>query len=368
MALSNEYQKQINAFCDENCTTSTEEILMKAREKETMTTYTEKNVVNYTQRKRRKLVWRLAVPAACILLMGTTVMAATGQFQNLFRTVFEDDTTADIVDKGYLYEINQSQEDENFRIDLIAVTGDANTPKLVFDVYLKDKELAARNDRIRMLVYNLGVEQFENELDKYAPGETYGTKDKEIDNLYHFSMTGFPVWMTSGEPVVVSVWQVTLDLNNDIKTEYNDVNLEYRFTPPAGIYHPVSDASYENITFSHGGIDYNLVAGTFGSYNSEFTFIYDFVGTSLAGDETDYAKLETKLQENWLELVDTFTLVVDDKEYKVNSDNKGYTWCDVNSEVLQQNRCIIHPYFPAFNYDEAKSIILKSEEQSFRLK
>ncbi len=368
MALSNEYKKQINAFCDANCTTTAEDIIMRAREQETMSTYTEEKVVNYTERKRKKLVWRLAVPAACLLLMGTTVMAATGHLGSLFRTVFQDDTTADIVDKGYLYEINQSQEDESFKVDLIAVTGDKNTPKLVFDVYVKDKVMAAKTDKIRMLAYTLGEEVYANELDHYGKATGYGTKDDKIDNLYHFAMTGAPYWMTSGEPVVVDVCQITDDMDAAYGQEYHNTNLVFRFTPPADIYHPVSDVTYENIKFSHGGIDYNLVAASFGSYNSDFTFLYDFVGTSLAGDETDYAKLEKKLQENWLELVDTFTLVVDGTEYIVNSDNKGYTWCDVKGEMLPQNRCNIHPYFPSINYNEAESIVLKSGETSYTLK
>lgn len=364
-----EYKAQMNGFCDANCKTTAEDILKRAKEK-SMSGKNENetdNVVDFTERKTKKKAWKALIPAACFLLISTTALAATGHLEELFRNIFKDETTAEIVEEGYLYEIHQTQEEDIFKSELVAVTGDAATPKLVFDVYVSDEQVVRNNDQIRMLAYVLGEEQYENELDQYGPWEAYGQKDDEIPNLYHVSMTGPSVWMTSGEPVVVDILQINVDLQNELWTTY-ETNMVYRFTPPTELYHPVSDAYYEDMKFSYGGIDYYLNNATFGVYRSELGFQYDFVGTTFAGKETDYAVLEEKLHSNWLEFVDSLVLVVDGKEYKVNPDDKGYTWCDVKGEAIGKNRCGIYPSFPSVDYENAESVILKAGDTSYTLK
>lgn len=376
-----EYKEQMNVFCNANCKITAEDILMRAKEQRSMDaddvledkqdtemkSDKKDNIVHFKERKKKKKAWKALVPAACFLLIGTTTLAATGQLGDLFRYIFKDETTAEIVDEGYLYEVHQVEEEDIFKIELVAVTGDAATPKLVFDIYVNDEKVVKNNDQIRMLAYILGEEQYENELEKYGPWEAYGEKDEEVENLYHMSMTGPPVWMTSGEPVVVDIWQINVDLQNDIWTTF-ETNMVYRFTPPADVYHPVSYEYYEDIKFSYGGIDYYLNNATFGPYRSDLGFQYDFVGTTLSGDETDYAVLEEKLHANWLEFVDTLVLVVDGKEFKVDPNDKGYTWCDVKGENLKKNRCGITPVFPSVNYEKAESVILKAGDTSYTLK
>ncbi len=375
-----EYKAQMDGFCNANCKTTAEDILKRAKKQRSMDadevleeqqntemkSDQKDNIVNFKDRKKKK-AWKALVPAACFLLIGTTALAATGQLGELFRTIFKDETTAEIVEEGYLYEIHQVKEEDIFKVELVAVTGDAATPKLVFDIYVNDKEVVENNDQIRMLAYILGEEQYENELEKYGPWEAYGEKDEEIENLYHVSMTGPSVWMTSGEPVVVDIWQINVDLQQEIWTTF-ETNMVYRFTSPADIYHPVSDAYYENMKFSHGGIDYYLNNATFGPYRSELGFQYDFIGTTLAGNEADYTVLEEKLHANWLEFVDTLVLVVDGTEYKVDPNDKGYTWCDVKGETLKKNRCGVYPTFPSVDYQTADSVILKSGDTSYTLK
>lgn len=376
--VKTEYKKQMNTFCDANCTTTAEDILRLAKERmednsdrtedrfaKANNSGNEGNVIRIEEQKRKKKIWKALIPAACFLLISTTALAATGHLSTLFRTIFKDETTAEIVEQGYLYEVGQTQTEDIFQVNLVAVTGDAETPQLVFDVYVNDEELVANNDRIRVLAYTLGVEQYENELEQYGPCEAYGEKDEEIDNLYHVSMTGAPAWMTTGEPVVVDVCQINFDLDNEIWTTY-EVNMEYRFTPPSDIYYPVSDVYYEDIRFSYGGVDYNLHSGMYGPYRSELIFHCDYA--ALAENRTDYTELEGELQANWLEFVETVTLVVDGVEYKVDEIEKGYIWCDFNGEVFDKNHGSVCPYFPSIDYEKATSIVLRAGGKSYTLK
>ena len=49
------------------------------------------------------------------------------------REVYKDEVSAKIVERGYFYEVNRVAEDENYRIEFKAVTGDMEKPKLVMD-------------------------------------------------------------------------------------------------------------------------------------------------------------------------------------------------------------------------------------------
>lgn len=378
--VKTEYTRQMNGFCDANCKTTAEDILKMAKER--MTDNSDGigdvfakagnadnmgNVVSISEHKRKKKIWKALIPAACFLLISTTALATTGHLSTLFRNIFKDETTAEIVEQGYLYEVGQSKTEGIFQVDFVAVTGDAQTPKLVFDVYVHDEELAANNDRIYMLAYTLGMEQYENELDSYAPSEAYGEKDAEIDNLYHVSMTGAPVWMTSGESVVVDVCQIQFDLEQENPATY-ELNMEYRFTPPSDVYYPVSDVYYEDIMFSHGGIDYYLQTGLYGPYRSELIFHFDYEGAIAVEEQTDYTELEGELQAKWLDFIETVTLVVDGEEYRVDDIEKGYIWCDVEGEVFEKNHCSVCPYFPSVNYEEANSVVIKAGDKSYILK
>lgn len=363
MKLNNEYKEEIDKFCNEYCTVDAKDILAKTKNNE--------KVIQIDEYKKRHRTWRpIAVSIACFLFMGTTVFAATGVWGDIFRNIFKDEVTAEIVDKGYLYEIGQSKEEDVFQVDLLAVAGDAETPLLVFDVYIHDEKLAKDNDKILMYAYVLGEEQYANELDNYGPCTAYGERDKDVSNLYHVSMIGPPVWMTRGEPVVVDVCEMILDLNNPNNEygEWYDLNMEYRFTPPASIFYPVHYENYEEVKFTQGEIDYYLTSAEYGVYRTELRFQYDLEGTALLSDGAYYSTLEPELQNNWIKFVNKLSIVVDGQEYKVNEDNIGYTWCDIEGEVGKKYHCFINPYFPSIDYENATSIILKTQDISYTLK
>ncbi|MBQ8167215.1 MAG: hypothetical protein IJZ96_09290 [Lachnospiraceae bacterium] len=390
-SLKLQYKKQVDELCMAGCSVTAEDILAKARERqldaaEVIDDKTDSNISDKAKgsivkfekakkekakaKKAKKAIWKMVVAAASVLLICTTTLATTGKLSEWYDKYFGDEkepVTKEIIKEGYLYDINQSVTDGIFSVDLIGVTGDAETPKLAMDIYINDDALAAAHDEIRLMVYILGTYQYENELDLYSPWEGHAKQDENVPNLYHMVITGPPVWMCNGEEVVVDVWQIVMDEDAEIWDDRYP-NIKFRYTAPADIFYPVSYFEYEDMKFSQGGIDYYLTRGEYGPYRSELLFEYDYEGTTLVGGEDNYLELEGKLQDNWLQLVDTMVLVVDGVEYPVNAEDKGYTYCDEKGEFGKKNHCNIHPYFPSIDLETAESIVIKAGDTSYILK
>lgn len=248
--LGLQYKNQMDALCAAGCTVAGEDILEKAKARqsdidkatEAREEKSQDNVIAFRKPKVKKVLWRVMVAAASVLLVCTTTLAATGKLSEWYDKHFGEENepvTKEIIDEGYLYDINQSQTDGIFSVDLIGVTGDAQTPKLAMDIYINDDELAAAHDEIRLMVYILGTHQYENELDLYSPWEGYAKRDEENPNLYHTVITGPPVWMCNGEEVVVDVWQIVMDADAEIWDDRYP-NLVFKYTAPAEVFHPVS--------------------------------------------------------------------------------------------------------------------------------
>ncbi|MBQ8791851.1 MAG: hypothetical protein IJZ51_11165 [Ruminiclostridium sp.] len=380
MNFNETYKKQMDNFCDENITASANDILLKAKSAEAPS---ESRIIEFKPKKKaKKFTAFIAAAVACSMVASVTALAATGVLGQWINQIFGDKVTSEIVDKGYLYEINQSKEDENFRIDLIAVTGDSSTPKLLFDVYLNGEDMVKATDKILLHAYILPEEIMKNEIDDYAPSMGIGVKDENAEGLYHVLMDGPMAWLTGGDEVMVKVSNVILnpttegtgiedagDVSDYIGKECDEwiaADLQYSFTPAATNFHPISDIIYdEGISFNHNGISYNLTRGEYGVYASMLSFEYDYLGTEFAKGETEYEKLEAKLHENWRSFIKDVTLIVDGTEYKVNAKETemGYTYCNPETK-----HCNAVPYFPAFEYENTQNIVLKYKDTSYTLK
>lgn len=377
-----DYRNQVDKFCDENCNVNAESIYRLAVERDV-----EKDgkIMEFKKVKKGKAWMKGLATAACFLVMGTTVLAATGTLGEIYDSIYdkyfkenkyteEDKVTPDIIDKGYLYEVGLTAEEDIFKIDLVAVSGDDQTPVLLFDVYVNDEELVAGNDNLRMLAYTLGVEQYENQLDKYGPNEAYGEKDAEVPNLYHVSMVGAPAWMCSGEPVVVCVSQINFGLENSTWNTYN-VKMEYRFTPPVSTYHPTTTQYYdglgvvlENSTDSENVVKYNLERVEYGPYKAA---IYFKLGTPLVNTEAGFDPYE-EIRESWVGFLTDIKFVVDGVEYgiEVTDENTGFTWSDGDGDDMFSagDNYGVWANFPSLDYDNATSIQLKCGDDVYTLK
>lgn len=372
MSVKIEYKKQVDAFCDAKRRVTATELLSLAEEKgaEDKTRSVERGtVIDFTEKRNRRTVWKKVLSAACILIVlslaaTTTALAATGRLGELFRKIFKDETTAGLVEEGFFHEINQSATEGIFRVDLMAVAGDINTPKLVFEVYVDDKNLTSCNDRICLSAYTLGEEQYENELDLYTTFDSWGVKDETIDNLYHVSFDGASAWISHGEPVVVSVREIRFE---HVAQPYF-VNLEYRFALPQGGLHPIIQEYYGGVRLPSGEGDYYLNYAEFGEYDSRCSFMFPYDGISLEGQYATPLGLEALLQMQWDSFETGLTLVVDGVEYGMCSEGKCTIYRDETGEAGPPGWYHGWVMFPAVNATAAEEIYLKQGENRLRIK
>lgn len=372
MSVRMTYKQQVDAFCNEKNIMTAEEMLRIAKERTSEQeehSKKETDLIDFTEQKKKRMSFGKVLSAACIIIVcsmavATTALAATGKLGEVLRRIFEDETSAGLVEQGYYYEVNQSVSDEMFRVDLLAVTGDAYTPKLVFDIWVNDPNITQGNDRIFVSAYTLGVEQYENELDRYGMCEGSGYRDAENPNLYHVVMDGASAWISYGEPVVVSVREIRF---KHIARPYV-VNMEYRLEVPPMDLHPVVSDYLGGVLVSEKTDGIYLNYANYGVYYTECIFVFDYDGKSLEGQYATEAGLESLLQMKWRTYADDLRLVVDGTAYETIANEGGYVWYDKDGTAGYKNRCYVTIHFPAIEYDTAKKICLKQGNTEYRLK
>ena len=372
MSVKMEYKQQVDTFCNTYNRVTAEQLLRRAAETAAVTgaTREEKGTfIDFTEKKKQRATRKKVLSAACIVIIcslavATTALAATGKLGDLFRKLFRDETTAKLVEKGYFHEINQTASEGIFRVDLVAVAGDVNYPKLIFDVYVEDVYLAGYNDSIRLYAYTLGEEQYEKELDAYDMAEGYGVKDTETENLYHVSLDGASAWISHGEPVVISVREIRFE---HVAQPYY-VNLEYRFTLPQGGLHPITQYYYDGIRFPYEKGECYLNYVEFSVYDTGCSFMFPYDGVSLEGKYTTKAELESLLQKQWDGFAKDLMLVADGEGYGITREKKGLVYCDETGETGASGWYHAWVYFPPVDDASAKEIYLKHGETGLRLK
>lgn len=112
------YNNSVDKFAELNCNVKEVDIVRK---------------VKSTNKNRLKA---LAGLAACIavIFIGTTVSAATGllDISGLFRKLFNDEVTQNLIDEGALQEIKVTAETDNYTITFEGLTGDSETQYGIF--------------------------------------------------------------------------------------------------------------------------------------------------------------------------------------------------------------------------------------------
>lgn len=358
--FKDDYKVAMDNLTEATCSISADDILQKANQTQNMVAF------RLTSRKaRRKRLVILAAACITFLAMTTTALAGTagyGPLAEVFSNLFHDNTSADLVEKGYLYEINQSvtTEDGKYTVDLIAATGDESTPYLLIDVTLHDEALAKANDEITIYAYTLGVEQYENELEHYAYFDAKAYKDEKVDNLYHAELLGAPAWLTSGEEVVVDVCRIDTSVDTVPPYEWamHELHAEFRFTPPKGTYHEVITEYYEdqNIVLTNGEYEYKFEWISFGPYYAELVF-------DMECDDPNRNELEELHNEKWSEFIHQVTLIADGVEYTVTEED-GYVFFDDPERSFAR----MWPQFPAVDIHNVTSLSLKYNGEEFKLK
>ena len=372
MSVKMKYKQQVDAFCNENNTLTAEEMLRIAKERmsgKEDSFGTDAELIDFAAQRQKRRTFGKILSAACIVVvcsmaLATTALAATGKLGDLFRKIFKDDTSAGLVEQGYYYEVNQSDTDGVFCVDLLAVTGDADLPKLVFDVRVDDTNITTNNERVYLSAYVLGEDAYENQLENYAMFEGTGYRDSEAGNLYHVVMDGPSAWVSHGEPVVVNVREIRFEH----MARWYEVNLEYRFEMPPMELHPVVSEYFGGVLISSEDDDCYLNYVNYGAYYTECIFVFDYDGVSLEGKYGTEEGLISLLQMRWLEFAADLSLVVDGTEYEIPAGETGYIWYDKDGEAGYKNRCYVRPRFDAIDYNASRHIILKQGDSEYRLK
>ncbi len=390
MNVMESYKQEVNAFCDKNCKMAGLEMLKLAQEHDADRDTEDSNVIAFEPKEKKKrsvkkTIVRLGLQAACLVVLSLTVVAATGKISDMLRNVHQDETSAQLVEEGYVFEVKDIKQDGIFKLDFLGVTGDRRTPKLLFEVWVDDEKLAAENETIELCVYTLGVYEFENELDRFGTFEGIGTKDEEIPNLYHVSITGAPAWMCYGEPFVVCASQINTSIDGGKNKVSHDISMRWDLTIPISNFHPVKQVTCTGMKYTYNDIDYWLMEARFGEYTTELSFYYEFVGSELVGDKTQFSQADGTLHNNWTAFIKEAVLIVDGTEYKVNEGGIYYADCDEDGTRFRRalssagylhragvkgvpNLCAVACEFPHVDYHAANSIELKVGETIYKVK
>lgn len=381
------YTKQMNDLCEKNCNITAQDILAKAKSRSSnpennigqpipldinsnKSPDASNNIAPFKTGKRKALRFANIAAAAlvCFLLAGTTLLAATGHLGNILKNIMGDEKTTELAEKGYIYEVQETKSDELFNVTLVGFTGDRNVPKVAFDISISDPDLVAAYNQMSIKVYTLGVEQFENELDNYAYFEAEGVKDDEIENLYHFSVDGAPVWLSYGEEAVVQICEITLK-GNGKPWEFYDVDFEYRVTIPEDSFHPVPFFSFGDRGFTYDDIEYTLNSTQYGYYYAQVSFYSDTIAQNPPTTSTERSAASARMDNNWLDIAPDAKLIVDGVEYSILED-EGHSavWMDSEGDASKPYRCYMHLYFPDIDYGSAKNITLEIGGESVTIK
>ena len=358
MSIQTDYKEQVDRICMQANMPDGKDVLEMAK------TYAE-NTSGTTEKNRRirKIRTSFIVAAACVSALGLTAVAAGaagyGPLSSFLRDTAQDEVTADLVDEGYLFEINRSFTDGIYRADLVAVSGDEGNPQLIIDLYIDDAEIALLNDTVELGVYTLGEEQYENELDTYGWCDGTAYRDEQTENLYHAVVRGAPAWMCHGEKCVIDITAISrMDADGRFVTDRT--HMETRITIPESVFKGVPNRFYntddpKNL-LSAEGVDYHIVSADFSAYESDIKLCFDLGSDS-----------ETTLLDCDRMLFESLRLTVDGTVYSCKDDSFS-SYCDDEGVCGVPNRCYVTPFFPAVKYNEAKNITVSLGDTSVTLK
>lgn len=408
MKLNNIYIEQTNRFCDANCKVTAEDILAKAKQRESEHTDHHKTDVketsihnevstNTTNNKKKKInakqkIFRIMeAAAACIgifLLSGTTILAVKGDLATFIQNIFTDETTAEIIAEGHVYEIDDYEDCGDFALNLVAISGDEDNPQVIMDVYVKDDALAAANDRIFLTAYVLGMEAYENEREHYDTTGWYGTKDPEVPNLYHVTFRGAPAWLMPGNEAVIAVQDIFTDIDpeetgdlsywsmrdyfefdlGEPEFTIHEIDYEYRVTVPEDTYAGIVNRNYHSVVLEGEHHDFVLESVEYGHYSSSFTFYINYPEGTAPANEEERTAIESELQRRWLGIGSSVVIIVDGEEYKFTEGFLGNVNWRYNGTTNNLKRGYVSASLPAIDYFESESIILQFGDQTIDLK
>lgn len=386
-----QYKQQIDLFCEKNCTLSAQDILDAAKKKQ------QKSEIKAVH---KKLTWKrfVAVAAASVATVGvfSIIAGATGfgPMSKLFhkkasnvapnnaQQAHDDAISGELSDEGYVFYINEMQHKEDFVVTFVGVTGDWNTPQMLFKITCYDDEYVKTHSVLNVMVY-AGISE-----EVYA--KRYDVKKREVgqyidDCFYYESATAsqcedepstylltygvYPVYVYPGATIVTEVRSIRETAESYIDYDEQDeimLNMKFAFDIPEDIHAlaKVTRLRYEFdeapvFTGTHD-VEYHVVYITFSRYKTEVEMEYVY-------EDTDLAYIDVDFWENYedaeLALHGTggdMRLVVDGVTYETTGLG------GVCSTPTGIKRGFVT--FPEIDFDQAESVVLIYGDQSIHLK
>lgn len=284
------------------------------------------------------------------------VISKQKELADHIKNAHEDELSASLVEQGYYYEVNKSATDGIFQVEFKAVTGDMNTPMLVFDVDVNDAELTGKYENIKLYAHILSEDIYDNNSGTYLPWEGYGKQDATHKNRYHVMMPGAGIWMATGDSFVVDVCQVDFVSKSGQAQEYPLNVPETRLTIPQQKFYPVMELGYTNISFTHSGREYLLTEAEYGQYSTKLSFACHADKDKTYTFSGEIEQFNENFRLIWQDFLANVSLEVDGKTYYISDSGmmsfseeggtektyRGKGWADM----------------PGVNYPKAKEAIL----------
>lgn len=359
--MKEQYQEQMNRICETNTLTA-EDILEASYRK----------VIPFEHRVVKRATWKaVAAAIACVVTVSVSAVGAGaagyGPLASLFLKA-ADPTTADLAEKGYLYEMNETKEKDGYQATLLGIAGDRDNPMIMMKLYIPDDEFVEKYDNIYITMYE-GIEKNryetnridlyldrgeENVLGSYGFGEVSAKRDEDDHHVYYFSARGL---MLEGEPSIVSVRSIRYYTEGSEWFEEIRLDIEFEVTLPIA-----SMKETEHIYFDEGvgftadnGINYEVVYVEMNEYNASVCVHID---DELYGHD---ASEDEKMQKEWAEIEKDLRFVVDGEEYHVAQ--PGYFFCHHMGDVGVDGISVVNPEYRAIPYATAEHIDLMYRDQ-----
>lgn len=414
MSIGSKYKEQTDLFCEAAYKVGSEEMLEMAK--------TNSGKRTGAAKKLRFAGKAVLIPVAAVLFgISATVAAGAagyGPLSGLFTKYFDDNATQKLADEGYIYTAENYAEDtvsddsekrypvmgetlekDIFSARVMGLAGDTQNPMMLIDITVNDPAVVEASDIIGVYTLALGTEEFETRMEDFGLSYGKGVRDENDPSLYHVSTRVPPLWVTNGEEVVVDIvsihtlgdndgrWELgEYELarmfsgsNNISSTDFYDkeiedmglspteltskvkvhcVDMQFRFTIPENVLKEAAEVWYDELEFEVNGTLYRLNRGEFGAHETHFSLDYDM-------EDFDYPardKADKEAAAQFVLTVDGVSITPDVTKTWAFKDEVG----NVNLGI--KDMCYMPLSFPAFDYENAQSIILSANGVSYEVK
>lgn len=351
------YKMIMEDFSESNCSVDANDIIRR---------------VNYKKRSWKK--WAFAVTCVILIFAGTS-SAAAGLFdlKGLFKKIFKDEVTRELIEEGAIYEVNLTSQNEKYTITFEGITGDSDIQYGVFKIVDHTGELG--NPKFLELCYTLiGTSVVEaGRLSEYGYRTNmvnFTTLDGE-DNTYYIEVELPSYWTyVSDEDLYISIKELNVyyaDLDKYPKIVQKPLKVplefEHTLTLDRSVFPKAKEITIEETLTSEFG-SLTLKHLEVSRYNARLFVSYPDNENIIT--ERDAIALWHRI-DNDINSEGEFKLFVDGNEIlrKVKTGIHGVASFDESKNPPEWWMSI---EFETFDVDTAQTIEVKYQDQTIKLK